>query len=93
MRETNNKQESERQMTTATATETTMVAKNRFQSVEIIREHCGVHVKGGTAVYPTVSGEFAVVNFRDGFRLIKVFQDKLQARHYNFAINDDFLGE
>lgn len=80
-------------MTTATATETTMVAKNRFQSVEIIREHCGVHVKGGTAVYPTVSGEFAVVNFRDGLRLIKVFQDKLQARRYNFAINDDFLGE
>ena len=79
--------------TMTTATETTMVAKNRFQSVEIIREHCGVHVKGGTAVYPTVSGEFAVVNFRDGLRLIKVFQDKLQARRYNFAINDDFLGE
>lgn len=80
-------------MTTATATKTTMFVKNKFQTVEIIQEHCGVHIKGGTAVYPTVSGEFAVVNFCDSFRLIKVFQDKLQARRYNFKINDDFLGE
>lgn len=69
----------------------TMIVSNKNQSVEVYSEHCGVHVRGGTAVYPTIDGRYAVVNFRENFRLIKIFSDKMHARRYNFKINGDSL--
>lgn len=66
---------------------------NDARNVTVIAEgeSLGVHRLGGTCVRPTTDGRFAVINYREGGRIIKTFTDPLHARRYNFAIHGDKL--
>lgn len=75
-----------------------MYATNKTETVKLTADAAiGVHAKGKTAVKKTTCGRFAVVAAtprRDGsLRLIKLADDAMVARRYNFAINGDKLGE